>query len=101
MRRREFIAGLGGAAAWQMVAQGQEASRVHVGFVDFAGENDPNGTDRARACGFAAASRAGDPPLESRPQGSRAGVLLQPRLPLRKAPADAGAQEHHALGLIS
>jgi putative ABC transport system substrate-binding protein len=48
--RREFVAALGGAAAaWPMVAQGQEASRVHVGFVDFAGENDPNGTDRARA----------------------------------------------------
>jgi putative tryptophan/tyrosine transport system substrate-binding protein len=50
MRRREFIAVLSGAAAtWPFAARAQQASRVGVGFVDFAGENDPNGTDRARA----------------------------------------------------
>ena len=49
MRRREFIAGLGSAAAWPLAARAQEASRVRVGFVDFASENDPTGSDRARA----------------------------------------------------
>jgi putative ABC transport system substrate-binding protein len=49
MRRRKFIAAIGGVAAWPLAARAQHASRVRVGFVDFAGENDPNGSDRARA----------------------------------------------------
>ena len=50
MRRREFIKVIAGAAAaWPLVARAQQASRVRVGFVDFAGENDSNALDRARA----------------------------------------------------
>ena len=50
MRRRQFIALVSRAAvAWPLVARAEQASRVRVGFVDFAGENDPNGSDRARA----------------------------------------------------
>ena len=49
MRRRDFITLVGGAATWPLSALAQQASRVRVGFVDFAGENNPNGSDRARA----------------------------------------------------
>ena len=50
MRRRRFITLVAGAAvALPLATHAQQASRVRVGFVDFAGENDPNGSDRARA----------------------------------------------------
>jgi putative tryptophan/tyrosine transport system substrate-binding protein len=49
MRRREFISLVGGGATWPLVARAQQASGARVGFVDFAGENDPNALDRARA----------------------------------------------------
>ena len=49
MRRRRFITLVAGAAVTLPLAtHAQQASRVRVGFVDFAGENDPNGSDRAR-----------------------------------------------------
>jgi hypothetical protein len=50
MRRRNFIAALASTtAAWPFAARAQQATRVRVGFVDFAGENDPNALDRAGA----------------------------------------------------
>src|SRR6516164_4406878 len=44
MRRREFIAGLGGAAAWPLVVHAQQPDRVrHVGVLMNVVQEDPGG----------------------------------------------------------
>jgi putative tryptophan/tyrosine transport system substrate-binding protein len=43
MRRREFIAGIGGAAAWPLVGRGQQRSNLTVGVL---GGGEPEGLDR-------------------------------------------------------
>jgi putative ABC transport system substrate-binding protein len=50
MRRRAFIAGLGGVAAWPFVAQAQQPERPRrIGVVMAYVENDPNGQAQVTA----------------------------------------------------
>ena len=51
MRRREFIAGLGSAAAWPVVGWAQQGDRVRrIGVLMSVDENDP--TAKARISAF-------------------------------------------------
>jgi ABC-type uncharacterized transport system substrate-binding protein len=47
MRRREFIAGLAGAATWPLAARAQQAERMHrIGVMSFEAENDAGEGER-------------------------------------------------------
>ena len=50
MRRREFIAGLGSAATWPVVARAQQSDRVRrIGVLMAGDENDPRSKTIASA----------------------------------------------------
>ena len=57
MRRREFIAQLGGAAAWPLAARAQRADRMpFVGVLMTGSENDPD--SKLRIAGLPQASKS-------------------------------------------
>ena len=50
LRRREFIAGLGGAAVWPLAARGQQGDRVRrIGVLMAGDDNDPDWKNRLSA----------------------------------------------------
>ena len=47
LRRREFLASLGGAAAWPLAAHAQQGNRVRrIGVLMTLGSDDPESVDR-------------------------------------------------------
>jgi hypothetical protein len=75
MRRREFIAGLGGAAAWSLLAAAQQGDRLRlVGVL------------------MAATPRRGDEPLSESMVTVRPNGFIEPCIPTRAAgPFSLGA----------
>jgi putative ABC transport system substrate-binding protein len=49
MKRRTFIAGLGGAAAWPLTASAQVGAARRLGYLSSVSENDPTGRGRIAA----------------------------------------------------
>jgi putative tryptophan/tyrosine transport system substrate-binding protein len=53
MRRREFIAGLGGAAVWPLVARAQQQTKPTIGILDFFGRQPKSPAIEAFRAGLA------------------------------------------------
>ena len=68
IQRREFIAGLGGAASWPLAKSAQQGDRVRrIGVLMSYDENDP--VAEARASAFRHGARACHTPIDHAARG--------------------------------
>jgi putative ABC transport system substrate-binding protein len=77
IRRREFIAGLGGAAAWPLAARGQQPGIPVIGFLGLVSPDDRNTSEFRRGLREAGYIEGQNVAIEFRSANGRFGTLRQ------------------------